>query len=61
MCKSMTIKVYLNKYYCLLLEISSTRFEAFIMHTCFVQKYHHSKYLAQSFNHNANFFEIMQN
>jgi hypothetical protein len=59
--KTMMIKVNLNKYYCLLLEISSVRFEAFVMHIYFAQKYHHTKYLAQSFNHNANLFEIMQN
>lgn len=41
--------------------MSFIRFEAFITHTYFVQKYHHSKYLAQSFNHNANLLEIMQN
>ena len=33
------IKVNLNKYYCLMSEISSTRFEAFIMQTYFVQRY----------------------
>jgi hypothetical protein len=61
MCKTMIAKVNLNKYYCLLLEISSTRSEAFIMQAFFTWKYHHSKYLAQSFNDNANLFEIMQN
>jgi hypothetical protein len=59
--KIMIIKVNLNKYYCLLLEINSIRFEAFIMHTYFAQKYRHSKYLARFFNHIANLFEIMQN
>jgi hypothetical protein len=59
--KTTTTQVNLNKHYWLLLEISSLRSEAFIMHTYFAQKYHHSKYLARSFNHTANLFEMMQN